>query len=220
MWKAKVLDLNASKFAPDALYWFDSSRYCNHGQITLGNGTWARLASSLYKLDFDGSATLVTISDTSSLNLTASMSIVAWVYADDFVNDYMHVCAKIGGSTNGYHIGKQSGVNKLDFTIGDGVDWQSATTDILAAKTWYCIVGTYDETNIKIYRNAMLEDSQAQSAPADSSGSNLIIGRHTSLTQTARFWKGSIALLRIYNKALCLCDIKKIYETEKHLFGV
>jgi hypothetical protein len=52
VWNSKVLDLVSPKYQSNKTYWFDNSRYGNHGTIT--GATWTRLASGLPILSYDG----------------------------------------------------------------------------------------------------------------------------------------------------------------------
>ena len=56
--------------------WFDYSPTNNHG--TIASGTWVKLSSGLWYLDFDGAATTVTM-PASAGNIATFM---AWVYID------------------------------------------------------------------------------------------------------------------------------------------
>src|SRR3990167_5721859 len=56
-WKSKVLDLGSPKYPPRVAtaptrYWFDRSRYQNHGTIT--GAVWKQLPSGVWVLSLDG----------------------------------------------------------------------------------------------------------------------------------------------------------------------
>src|SRR3990167_10553439 len=73
IWKAKVLDLGSPKQPPQEVtaptrYWFDRSRYQNHGTIT--GATWKRLPSGVWVMSFDGTDDNILLPTVSALDPT------------------------------------------------------------------------------------------------------------------------------------------------------
>jgi hypothetical protein len=80
----------------------------------------------------------------------------------------------------------------------------------LSYGTWYHVVGTYDGTNIKMYVNGKLEDSRATTVTPGTQTSSFVIGKNAMASN--RYLDGKIDDVRIYNYALSLAQIQKIYN--------
>ena len=97
---------------------------------------------------------------------------------------------------------KQSAVHK------SGATWyKSQIASTLYADIWYHMVGTYDGTNIRIYLNGNLEDTDLAPAPNSIAGILAIGG-----TGATNFFNGSIDSVRIYNRALSAEEVRLSYE--------
>ena len=58
---------------------YDNSGYGNDGTITAGTGGWTTNAYGKSVYEFDGSATLVTIADSDSLDILPTVNMCIWV---------------------------------------------------------------------------------------------------------------------------------------------
>ena len=97
---------------------------------------------------------------------------------------------------------KHSAVHK------SGDHWyKSQIASTLYADIWYFIVGTYDGTNIRVYLNGNLEDTNAAPAPNSTAG---ILG--IGSTGAASFFNGSIDSVQIYNRALAAWETETLYH--------
>ena len=87
----------------------------------------------------------------------------------------------------------------------------------LTSGNWYHVVGTYDGTNIKLYINGSLNQTTASStAPVRNAGGHRIMRRW----DTADYWGGNLAVLRVYNTALSSTDVSQNYSAQKTRFGL
>ena len=101
----------------------------------------------------------------------------------------------------------------LDFYITDG-DWVTAqtTTTSWTGGVWYYIVGTWNGTNIKIYINGQLQDSELQGSPVTKTG-NWHIGL-AGLSTTPLYFPGLIDEVTIWNVALTQTEIDLLYNSK------
>ena len=81
-------------------------------------------------------------------------------------------------------------------------------TTTVAANTWYHIVGTADGTNVKMYLNGSLIDTDLLAEPTGTTSFN--IGRHTT-DATGRYFKGHIGEVGIWNVALSPTEVTDLY---------
>ena len=84
---------------------------------------------------------------------------------------------------------------------------------------WYHVVGTYDGANVKLYINGALSSSVAATGRPANGG----IGFHIMTqydTGHSQYLAGSLAILRMYNRALILSDVTQNYNAEKTRFGL
>jgi hypothetical protein len=96
--------------------------------------------------------------------------------------------------------------------------WYATTGSYsLPSVGWYHIVGTYDGTNIKLYVNNVL--TQTQASVVTPARSNLGI-RFMRRWDTGDYWGGRLAIIRIYNRALLASEVTTNYEASKGRFGL
>ncbi|MCX6554213.1 MAG: LamG domain-containing protein [Candidatus Aminicenantes bacterium] len=74
----------------------------------------------------------------------------------------------------------------------------------VSLNTWTHIAGTYDGTNIRIYRNGTLMDTMSHPGTIADQSLNFEIGRHGS------YWQGYIDDVRIYRFCMSQSDIAKL----------
>ena len=87
----------------------------------------------------------------------------------------------------------------------------------LVSGNWYHLVGTYDGANIKLYINAVLNQTTASATTAaGNTGGFRIMSRWDS----ADYWGGRVAVMRRYNRALSGAEISINYGAQKSRFGL
>jgi len=199
----------------------DSSGYRNDG-ILNGANLVLGLEQLGNALNFNGVSEYVNIAHNSSLDLTADLTIEAWINP------------KLGGGSDGI-ISKGTGDNDDDYTYylsvrntgqidfsggnaaGNGRAWDLTTTpdDALTANTWQHVVASVGGNKAKVYVNGKLIITVGVSGTRQSNTNNAMIGR--GLT-TGQYWDGQLDEVRIYAQALTIGQIQKHYAEglEKH----
>jgi len=81
---------------------------------------------------------------------------------------------------------------------------------------WYHIVGTYDGTTQRLYVNGSQVNSAALSITLKQSSKELMIGGYS----TGVYSNNSIALPRIYNRALTATEVSRNYNADRSKFGL
>ncbi|MBI2085405.1 MAG: LamG domain-containing protein [Candidatus Aenigmarchaeota archaeon] len=146
-------------------------------------------------LKFDGVNDYVNVPDSASLTISGPITVSAWVNFKSFTNIIEAIASK-NAVSNGWTLEKEAASNALSFWINSA---NRATTDVLSLNTWYHITGTFDGSNIKIYRDGVRKATTAQGSSTASAGS-LRIG--VAALDANRFFDGVIDEVKIYNKAI------------------
>jgi hypothetical protein len=136
--------------------------------------------------------------------------------------------------TNQYNL--QSGVNaKLNFSIGtnraptsynmsfgyfDG-NWRNVNGFAASLNVWYHLLGTYDGSTLKLYKNGVIDTELTYSGTPRSGGQIRIARRwDESSTNSINFFDGDISIIRVYNRSLTSAEVIQNYNSEKSRYGL
>jgi hypothetical protein len=189
----------------------DSSGNNNNG--TLVNGpTWTtgKLGGAL---SFDGVNDYVGLGNPSSLNFSGQITFGAWIKPQ--ANDGLRNIA-----AHGYRLSPNQEVffriNTGSYQVGSWDGDSRVTSYAIPAEdvnNWVHLVGLYDGSNWKLYRNGVAVSSASYSVGAITVSENWAIGARG--TGTERFFNGLIDDVRLYNRALSDTEIKALYYATK-----
>jgi hypothetical protein len=165
-----------------------SSQYAQTSAALLGLSTWTIEVWHYYNgITSDGSPCILTD-----------------IYGADGVNINFFL-----GSLTTLAPGLQVGFYKDNFFITSG--------ETLPATGWYHLVGTYDGSNVKLYVNNVLTQTQAQNETPTSG----VVGiRFMRTWNFQNYWGGGLAVVRIYNGAKGASDVSTNYNGSKARFGL
>ncbi len=195
----------------------DVSGNGNTGTMTnMSQSSSPAIGVSGQALKFDGSNDYVAANGATSVISPNAGTFSAWIY----------IVASAGtGSANpdvmsvGY---SGSSVNGIGFyTIGTSVvtlrflyykDSVSIIPSFVASlNTWYHIVGTWDASNVMIYSNGILADSDPQGDLITQALDRFYIGSD-ALGSQSKYFNGLIDEVRVYNRALSASEITDLYK--------
>ena len=167
---------------------------------------------------FDGSFSRISIPNSTSLQISGSISIECWMNASpgsisaisDFVSKpaspsdvspYFDYCLSSGRSTH------------IAFIISMGSNYYQVNSNtVQVANTWYHVVGVYDGAHISIYINGVLDCTPvAVTGTVNTNSQPLIIG-NSGWGNTESF-AGLVDEVAIYNTALSGPTILSHYQT-------
>jgi PKD repeat protein len=183
----------------------DASGNGNAG--TVNGATWTTAGRYGNALSFNGTNSMVTANDSASLDLTAGMTLEAWVYPTALGSSWSDIIYK---TTDIYFLMGTTPQGQLPDVGGSFASTNAYGVASLPLNTWSHLAGTYNGTNLQFYVNGVQVASRAQAgAIATSTGALSIGGDSTS----GQFWTGMIDEVRIYNRALNSTEIQTDMNT-------
>ena len=170
-------------------------------------GTWT----------FDGVDDYITFPNDSSLNLTQTGGAVsAWfktnVNAVGSING--NLVAKTNTYTDGYWLTKFN--NKLRISLYGSGNLEMIGTKTITDDVWHYVVGTWTSNQLSLYVDGVLDTSQSYNFTFTTATNPLYIGRQN--TAGEGYFKGNIADVQIYNKALTSDEVQQNYQATKDKF--
>lgn len=201
---------------------YDRSHYGNVGTIV--GAAWQRLPSGLWCLNFDGNDDYVDCGNAASLtNISGQLTFMAWIKASTSWINYKSLVGKWESGDLAWIVHQCNGgllrfAVSADGTTNNWSRWDTPTGEF-ALDTYYQIAVTFLAGEGYVYKNGTdLGITPVVVGTVDhihTASSATKIGSH----QTCYF-KGVIALPRVYNRALSALEIQNHFNDEKHLFGV
>lgn len=99
--------------------------------------------------------------------------------------------------------------------------WRNTTGHTPPLNTWFQIVGSFDGNTVKQYHNGAVTSSLSYTGTSSTGGTVRIAARWDDVTQTAsNYFSGSIASVKIYNRALSDTEVLQNYNALKNRFNL
>jgi PKD repeat protein len=183
----------------------DVSGHSNGGTITGAiwtNGYFGKALSF-------GAGSLVTIADSPSLDLTAELTLEAWVYPRSYDGSWMNIMIKPNGdpaSANPCFILNGSTPPSLapSFFVSPATNNVTAGSQ-LPLNEWSHLAATYDGMLMRLFVNGVEVSSQQLTGPLVTSADSLTIGGNSF---SGHNWSGMLDEVRIYGRALNQSEIQ------------
>ena len=176
---------------------------------TIGWGQGAKVGSSFSNTKsilLDGVDDFVDCGNDSSLQITGELSISAW-FKTTYTGGSQMIVGKdgISGNTKRAYMlfwsAASSTIKFFIFTSGNANE-QAVSTSTVTDGNWHHVLGVNDGTNLKIYIDGVLEDTNVGGGGAIQNGSatDFYIGRREGLGAANKsFWNGSIDEVAVWN---------------------
>lgn len=194
--------------------WTDLSGLGNNGTLNPSVGGPTYNTSNGGSLSFDGIDDRVG-GTSASVPISNSFTMSVWVRHNTLPNrvqryltmgNEIGVIRHDGASQSGqlhFYI-KTSGTLRINLRVNNS----------LAINTWYYIVGTWDGTTSRLYRNAVQLGTNVPGGILD--GGNLTY----SVSSSSESLNGNIAEVTIYNRALTAQEIQQNFNATRERFGL
>lgn len=194
----------------------DTSGHGNNGTIS-GDAQWVSGFSGA-ALSFDGNTGRVRVPDSTSLDPTTAVSVIAWIKATEPQGDYNYIVSK-GASgclaaSYGLYTGPQGGL--MFYIARNGGLSYTRSPDRGAGVwngTWHFVVGTYDGSSVRLY----VDGSQVGSGSSydgplayDFPENDLFIGHYDKCPSLD--FHGDVESVQIYGRALTASEIRAAYD--------
>lgn len=166
-------------------------------------------------IQFDGVDDWITVADAASLDLTAGMTLQAWVRPDAMEGWETLMLKERGAGDFAYALYAHDGgslpggapVPSGNVRAGGTHQTLRGTTQ-LPAGVWTHVATTYDGVTQRLYINGVQVASRAQSGPIAVSAGVLRIGGNASFD--GEFFHGAVDEVRIFNRALTAAEIQAV----------
>jgi PKD repeat protein len=187
----------------------DGSGNGNHGAVSnAGRSSFSKFGGALY---FNGYNSLVTASDSNSLDLSGAMTLSAWVYPTSWTTGWKSLIMKERSGGLAYALSANSDLGQPATTLRIGSrDRQLHAGSHLPSSTWTHLAATYDGATQRLYVNGVQVGSRAQAGGIETSAHPLRIGGNTVWAN--QYFQGMIDEVRIYNRALSQAEIAAVAQ--------
>src|SRR5262249_53596012 len=160
----------------------DASANGNSG--TAANTTWAATGKYGKALSFNGTSSMVTITDAASLHLASALTLEAWVNPTTVNAVWRDVVYK--GNDNYYLEATSTNAARPNAGLIAGGSYADALgPSPLPANTWSHLAETYDGSTLRLYVNGSQVASTAHTGTIASSTNPLQIGGGRASTPTS-----------------------------------
>jgi Concanavalin A-like lectin/glucanases superfamily/PKD domain len=181
----------------------DVSGNGNHGTIT--GATWTTSGRFGKALTFDGVNDWVSINDAGSLDLTAGLTLSAWIYPTATLTGWRTVIQKEHTSGAVYYLHASSSTNQPATGVFIGAERILSGGTRPPANAWTHLAATYDGARQRLYINGVEVANRVQTGQIQVSSGRLRIGGNSIWGE---YFRGRIDEVRIYNRALTASDIQ------------
>ncbi|HXD23802.1 MAG TPA: LamG-like jellyroll fold domain-containing protein [Gemmatimonadaceae bacterium] len=183
----------------------DVSGNSNTGAVT--GALWTSAGRNGGALDFDGVNDRVFVNASSSLNVTSSITLEAWVYPTATQSGWRTILQR---QPDVYLLHASSGAGPLRPAAGgtfNGVHYPSISApSAIPVNTWTHLAMTYDGTVLRIYVNGVqVATDSRNSGPIAATNNPFWIGGNDPYGE---YFKGRIDDVRVYGRALGAAEIQ------------
>ena len=201
----------------------DLSNNNNHGLF--GGAAGSQVVADMPLFDvynkgaikFDGSSDYLTVADYFVLNPT-TVTVSMWLKRNDYQSSICNFLRR--NDRDAYALMATNNTDTVWFRIRNSLAAVVDATTTMPLNTWTNLVGTFDGSNVRIYKNGILADTKANTSPISYSGStlgDLIIARDDIVT--GRYAPINVGSTLIYSRALSAAEVLQNYEALKSKFA-
>ena len=157
--------------------------------------------------NFNGISGYLAVAHDSDLQM-ATLTLSAWLKTDHDGESY----AISKGDERPYSLRTRDGV--FNVKIGNASQSASVFSTTATDDQWHHVVGTYDGSEVSIYIDGVLENTQTFSQSLELDNTSLNIGRRMA-RPTFSYFPGLMDEVRIYDRALDASEVESLYNLDK-----
>jgi hypothetical protein len=176
-------------------------------------------------MSFAAVADKLNFTNLSTLNITGSLSITAWIYPRSFgggnagrIYDKFQYTGLQAGTS--FYIDNNLGTNAIALSSGVLLATNvSRLNNQVTLNTWQHFAISHNGSNstITFYKNGASIGSSGSLAPVAATGASACIGNNFA----GQFnFDGTIGTVRVYNRAITSTEIAQIYNAQKSRYGL
>ena len=187
----------------------------------LGNGTVANMPAYDYynkgSLRFDGSDDYLSVADNVVLN-PVTVTVSMWLKRNAYQSSICNFLRR--NDRDAYALMATNNTDTVWFRVRNSLAAVVDATTTMPLNTWTNLVGTFDGSNVRIYKDGVLANTAANTSPISYAGStigDLIIARDDIVS--GRYAPINVGSTLIYSRALSATEIAQNYEAQKSKFA-
>ena len=164
---------------------------------------------------FDGTNDSVDCGDSLSLQPTSGLTLAGWYYPSTITatsNNYNPLIARRDSSNLNWQFTHvlDSGSGDAQKIRFDHSGSQQNSTGTLTSLKWYHLAVTYDEVNVKIYIDGVLDSTVADTTALQTNAAKVVIGSDN--WSTPQYASGELFQWGVWDTALSGTDIADLYN--------
>ena len=184
---------------------FDHSGSGNHGALSGSSLTAGQLGNAR---SFDGINDHVTIPSSTELHPLNAITVSAWVKRNSVVSSYdALVCTDPNSGGDDFYLQMYDPYWRFYIQNTSGAYGDAISTSTINNGVWTHVSGVYDGSNISLYINGQLEDSNSFTGNIKNSNGDIYI----SWSSVLRRFNGDIDEVKIFDRALNSSEITNEY---------
>jgi len=176
-------------------------------------------------MSFAAVADKLNFTNLSTLNITGSLSITAWIYPRSFgggnagrIYDKFQYTGLQAGTS--FYIDNNLGINAIALSSGVLLATNvSRLNNQVILNTWQHFAISHNGSNstITFYKNGASIGSSGSLAPVAATGASACIGNNFAGQYN---FDGTIGTVRVYNRAISATEVAQIYNSTKSRYGL
>jgi hypothetical protein len=186
-----------------------------------GNNTFT-LSNITYNADgnfsFNGSTSTIISPENSALN-TQTPTVEVWVKTNN--TNQNGFWFEKGQVNTQYSLFQEGTVIQWRQYIGGVTNLSTTTATYMSTSQWAQVVGTYTSGARRLYINGVLVNSDGQSGTIATNTNGSSIGVYGGFNGSrGYYYNGSLAICKVYNRALAPNEVLQNYNATKTRFGL
>lgn len=190
---------------------YDISGYQNNG-LAHGNAKQVNHGYAGKGFTFDGSGDYITIPDSSSLDISQTITISTW-FKTTTTSGTQIIAAKSTSTDVTWYV--EIFASRIYFYLNAGGQSSHVSSTPISKNTLYHVVAVYNGSKLMIYINGVLDESYSKSGSINLNNQNVTIGDWSSHNHP---FSGMIDEVLIFNRALGSDEIKTLYNGRQNHF--